>query len=57
MAKIITTKNTKRRTIRLSTDDIISVVQNYQQTTKGYVDIGNIRELLSNTVFYLPEEV
>lgn len=57
MAKIITTKNTKRRTIRLSTDDIISIVQNYQQTTKGYVDIGNIRELLSNTVFYLPEEM
>ena len=57
MAKIITTKNTKRRTIRLSTDDIISVVQNYQQITKRYVDIGNIRDILSNTVFYLPEEM
>lgn len=57
MAKIITTQNTKRRTIRLSTDDIVSVVQNYQQTIKGYTDIGNIREILGNTVFYLPEEV
>jgi hypothetical protein len=57
MAKIITTKNAKRRTIRLSTDDIISVVQSYQQLTKRCVDIGNIRDILSNTVFYLPEEM
>lgn len=56
MAKIITTQNCKRRTIRLSSDDIISIVQEYQQIMKGS-DGECVKDVLANKVFYLPEDV
>lgn len=56
MAKIITTQNCKRRTIRLSSDDIISIVQEYQQVMRGS-ESELAKEVLSNKVFYIPEEV
>lgn len=56
MARIIESTTTNRRTIQLSTDDIISVVQEYQELTKGFRYLEQIRDLLENKVMYLPEE-
>lgn len=55
MAKIIETPNCKRRTIRLTTDDIISIVQEYQQLTKGFRYLEDVRDILENKILYLPE--
>ena len=56
MAKIITEKDCLRRTIRLSCDDVISIVREYQQLMKG-CEFDNAREVLENKVFYLPEDI
>ena len=56
MAKIITEKDCLRRTIRLSCDDVISIVREYQQLMKG-CECDNAREVLENKVFYLPEDI
>lgn len=56
MAKIITSQDTKRRTIRLTSADIISIVREYQQVMKGAYS-ENARDILANTVFYLPEDI
>lgn len=56
MAKIITTQNCKRRTIRLSSDDVISIVREYQQMMKG-ANVETAKEVLGNKVFYLPEDI
>lgn len=55
MATIIESTNNERRTIRLTTDDIISIVQEYQQLTKGFRYLENVRDILENRVLYLPE--
>ena len=55
MARIIETTNGIRRTIQLSTDDIISIVQEYQRLSKGFRYLEDIRDILENKVLYLPE--
>ena len=57
MAKIIESNKNERRTIRLTTDDIISIVQEYQQITKGLKYLESIRDILSDKVLYLPESL
>lgn len=57
MARIIENINGGRRTIKLSTSDIISIVQEYQQlvsTNRNYADIYSI---LDDNVIFIPEEV
>lgn len=56
MAKIITTQNCKRRTIRLSSEDVISIVREYQQMMRG-ADSESAKDVLANNVFYLPEDI
>lgn len=55
MARIIEQLNGTRRIIQLSTDDIISIVQEYQQLTAKFRYIEDIRDILENKVLYLPE--
>lgn len=55
MARIIESTTNTRRTIQLSTDDIISIVQEYQQLTNKYRHLQEIRDILENKVIYLPE--
>ncbi len=55
MARIIESTTNTRRTIQLSTDDIISIVQEYQQLTNKYRYLQEIRDILENKVIYLPE--
>lgn len=53
MARII---EGERRLIKMSVDDIISVVQEYQAITKNSCCYEHTRELLKKATFYIPEE-
>lgn len=56
MAKII--ENEKgRRIVRMSVDDIISVVREYQRIVKSPKTYEGIRMVLSKACMYLPEEM
>ena len=55
MARIIESSMGSRRTIQLSTNDIISIVQEYQQLTQKFRYLEDVRDILENTVMYLPE--
>lgn len=56
MAKIIENKR-GRRLIRLSTDDVISVVREYQNTVVKAGSYSEIRQKLDSAEMYLPEDV
>lgn len=53
MARII---EGERRIIKMSTDDVIAIVKNYQQITYNACCYEHIRELLDKANFYIPEE-
>ncbi len=46
-----------RRNIRLNTNDIIDIVREYQNVSKGSVSYEEIRTKLNEVEFYLPEEI
>ncbi len=54
---IIIENNTKRRTIKLSVNDIISIVQQYQTVTRGHSEAPIVRDLIEHSAFYVPEDV
>ena len=56
MAKIIDT-NSKRRMIKMSTDDVLCVISQYQTLTNGVVKYDSVRKILNQNSFYLPEDV
>lgn len=56
MAQIIENKK-GRRMVKVSTNDIISIVREYQQTIKNANSYDEIRRLLNNTQIYLPEDL
>ena len=51
MAKII---EGQRRIIKLSVDDVLNIVREYQQLTQKSCCYDHTRELLSKTPFYIP---
>lgn len=57
MAKIIESANCARRIIRLSVDDIISIVQDYQRTVPRFSKFDDVRSYLAEKVFYIPEDI
>lgn len=57
MAKIIENIDGKRRMIKLTTDDIISIIREYQSTVKGCLNCNDIRTALENRVFFVPEDI
>ena len=57
MARIIESENGGRRIIKMSVDDIISVVKDYQRIVPRACATEDIRNYLSDTVVYIPEEV
>ena len=57
MARIIESPFGGRRTVKLSTDDIISVVREYQNTVRKRTNYFQTRNLLEDIVIYIPEEV
>lgn len=53
MAKII---EAQRRIIRLSTDDVLNIVRQYQQVTRNSCCYEHTRELLAKNTMYVPED-
>lgn len=56
MARIIENKK-GRRMVRMSVDDIICVVREYQRMVKNPKTHEGIRMILSQACMYLPEEI
>ena len=56
MARILENRR-GRRNVLLTTDDILSVVREYQKITSGVKSYDEIREILEGNRFYLPEEI
>ena len=54
MARII---EGERRIIKMSVDDIINIVREYQQITRNSCCYEHTRELLSKATMYIPEDV
>ena len=57
MARIIETQTKSRRIIKMSTDDIISVVKDYQRIVPRFSTEREAREILSDNVIFIPEDV
>lgn len=53
MARII---EGKRRIVKMSTDDVLAIVRQYQQITHNACCYEHIRELLNKTNFCIPED-
>ena len=56
MAKIIENK-IGRRMVKMSVNDIISVVREYQRVVQNPKTYEGIRALLQHTTMYLPEDI
>ena len=54
MARII--ESSGRRIIKMSVDDIISIVQDYQRIVPRACSAEDVRSYLSDTVIFIPEE-
>ena len=57
MARIIENEVGKRRLIRMSTDDVISVVREYQRIVKLRSSSEEVRNQLEDCVIFIPEDV
>ena len=57
MARIIETQNNGRRIIKMSTDDIISIVKDYQRIVPRFATEKEARNFLSDRIIYIPEDV
>lgn len=55
MARIINSTTGSRRIIKLSTDDIISIIQEYQQLTNKFRHLQDIRDILEDKAIFIPE--
>lgn len=56
MARIIENE-TGRRNVILTEDDVLSIVREYQTLTCGIKSYEEIREVLRENKFYLPEDL
>ncbi len=56
MARIIESHDGGRRIIKMSVDDILSVVQDYQRIVPRFSNVREARDYLSDTVVYIPED-
>ncbi|GEM_PF-1502587 len=57
MARIIESGNGQRRIIKMSTEDILSIVKDYQRIVPRGCDFEEAVNRLSDTVIFIPEEV
>ena len=57
MARIIETTTSGRRIIKMSANDIISVVRDYQRIVPRFSTEKDAREYLTDTVIYIPEDI
>ena len=57
MARIIESENGNRSIIKMSTDDVLSVVKDYQRIVPRFSSVEEARNYLSDTVIFIPEEI
>ena len=57
MARIIEAKKGCRRIIKMSSDDIISIVKDYQRIVPRFSTEEEARNYLSDRIIYVPEDV
>lgn len=57
MARIIENEKGKRRVIRMSTDDVLSVVREYQRHVRLRSSYDEIRNQLDDCIIFVPEDV
>lgn len=57
MARIIESNLGARRMIKLSTEDIISIVKDYQRLIPRFSSIEDVRNYLSDVAIFIPEDV
>ena len=57
MAKIIETNGSKRRIIRLSSADVMSVVREYQNNVHRKAGFEELQDKLADIVIYVPEDI
>lgn len=57
MARIIENETGNRRIIKMTTDDVISVVKEYQKHIKIRSSYEEIRNQLEDCVIFIPEDV
>ena len=57
MARIIETQNNCRRIIKMSVNDILSVVKDYQRIVPRGAKIDDVISYLGDTVIYIPEDI
>ena len=57
MARIIDSIDGSRRIIKLSTDDILSIVKDYQRIVPRFSTFEDTKSYLSDTVIYIPEDI
>ncbi len=54
MAQII---ENERRIVRLSVDDVLNIVREYQRLTKESCCYEHTREILSRNILFIPEDM
>ena len=47
----------KRRIIKMSVDDVLNIVREYQQITRNTCCYEHTRELLEHAEFFVPEDI
>lgn len=57
MARIIETENGKRRIIKMSSNDIISIVKEYQKIVPRGIEYNEVINYLEDAVIYIPEDI
>ena len=57
MARIIENEESTRRIIKLSADDILSVVADYQRIVPRFSNSENARMYLQDRVIFIPEDI
>ena len=57
MARILESSDGARRIIRMSTEDIISVVKDYQRIVPRFSTEIDARNYLEDTVIFIPEDI
>ena len=57
MARIIENEEGKRRLIKMSSDDVISIIREYQAHVKNRSSYEEIRNQLEDCIIFIPGEV
>lgn len=57
MARIIESQCGSRRIIKMTVDDILSVVKDYQRIVPRFSTAEDARNYLSDTVIFIPEDI